>query len=164
MNIFRTTLLSLATIVIASLAAGPALADTMSWRLATVISTQQGGETVRRGVAIMSTGQPALVTLRLRPTAPPAQGAMPFTTETEYRFDDGSSFVVRGQGIARMSPEGVPITGETRIEGSFVAGTGRYAGIAGTVRVRTVSGLNPTADGILGDQFAEAQAEYTLNR
>ena len=110
----------------------------------------------------MDGGQSAFVTLRLRPTAPPSQGAMPFATETEYRFEDGSSFTVRGQGVAKMSPEGVPIPGETRISGTFIAGTGRYAGISGTVMMRSVSGLNRMADGVLGDQFAEGQAEYLL--
>jgi hypothetical protein len=61
-----------------------------------------------------------------------------------------------------MSPEGVPVQGETEISGTFIAGTGRYAGISGTVLMRSVSGMNRMADGVLGDQFAEGRAEYTL--
>jgi len=143
------------------LSANPAKAETASWRLTTVTATMQAGETIRKGVAIFSNGQPAFVTVRLRPTAQPAQGSMPFSTETEDRFEDRSSFTVLGHGVTRMSPEGVPMAGENRIDGKFIAGTGRFAGITGTVSVRTVSGMNRTTDGALGDSFGEAQADYT---
>jgi hypothetical protein len=138
------------------------LAESMTWRMTTVVAMQQGSDTIRRGVAMTDTGHAAFVTMKIRPTAPPSQGAMPFTSETEYRFEDGSSFTVRGHGVARMSPEGVPIPGEVQVNGSLIAGAGRFAGVSGTVKMRSVSGLNRRVDGILGDQFAEGQAEYAL--
>lgn len=163
MNILRHTATHL--VALCALASPMAAwADTMTWRLATVTSTMQAGETLRKGVAIFDNGQPAFVSIRLRPTAPPAQGSMPFTTETEYRFEDGSTFTVRGSGISRMSPEGVPIPGETRVDGSFASGTGRFSGIRGTVVLRSVSGLSRMTDGVLGEQFGEGQADYTLAR
>ena len=162
MKFNRSAALFLTALASSLLLGGTALAETMSWRLTTVTATMQAGETSRRGVAIFSNGQPAFVVVRLRPTAQPSQGSMPFSTETEYRFEDGSSFTVRGQGTAKLSPEGVPLAGETRIDGNFIAGTGRYAGITGSVSVRSVSGLNRMTDGILGDSFGDAQAEYTL--
>ena len=58
--------------LLVALAPAAAFADDMSWRVATVVSSQQDGQTVRRGVAIFSNGEPALVTLRLKPTAPPS--------------------------------------------------------------------------------------------
>lgn len=146
------------------LAAAPlcSSAETLSWRLATVVATQQGSETVRRGVAIFSTGEPATLTLRLRPAAPPSGGGMRFTTETIYRFEDGSTFTVVGHGEAQMSPEGVPLPGPTAIEGRFESGSGRFAGITGTVRLSSRSGLDRTATGLLGDQFSSAESEYQL--
>ena len=139
-------------------------ADTMSWRVATVVSTQEAGETVRRGVAIFSNGEPATLTLRLRPTAPPSQGKMPFSIRTIYRFEDGSTFTVSGRGIAAMAAEGVPLTSETQIEGGFVDGTGRFSGIEGTVVLKSRSGLDRSAPGVLGDQFSSAEATYSLKR
>ncbi len=139
-----------------------AKADTMSWRVATVIATQQGGETVRRGVAIFSNGEPATLTLRLRPVAPPSGGRMPFTTETIYRFEDGSTITVVGKGEAQMSPEGVPLPVATVIEGTFSAGSGRFTGISGTVTLTSRSGMDRTSLGVLGDQFSAAEATYNL--
>lgn len=140
------------------------LAETMSWRLATVVSSQQGSETIRRGVALFSNGEPATLTLRLRPTASPSQGRMPFSTHTVYRFEDGSSFVVVGAGSAAVSPEGAPLPVENLIEGSFAEGSGRYLGITGKVTLRSRSGMDRSAHGILGDQFSFAQAEYTISK
>lgn len=140
----------------------PAHAETMTWRVATVISAQQSGETVRRGVAIFANGEPALVTLRLRPTAPPSQGKMPFSTHTVYRFEDGSSFTIVGAGSASMSPEGIPLPVETLIDSRFESGSGRFTGITGTATLRSRSGLDRTALGVLGDQFSVAEADYTL--
>lgn len=162
MTTLRKAIQTLAVLGTTALFIAEAAADSLYWRLATVTVTMQAGETLRKGVALFSNGQPALVTVRLRPTAQPAQGSMPFSTDTEYQFEDGSSFTVRGQGVTKMTPEGVPLPGENRIEGRFIAGSGRYAGITGTVSVRTVSGLNRMADGVLGDSFGDAQAEYTL--
>jgi hypothetical protein len=139
-----------------------AKADTMAWRVATVIASQQGSETVRRGVAIFSNGEPATLTLRLRPVAPPSGGRMPFTTETIYRFEDESTITVVGKGEAQMSPEGVPLPVSTVIEGTFSAGSGRFNGISGTVTLTSRSGMDRTALGVLGDQFSAAEATYKL--
>lgn len=143
---------------------GTASGETLNWRLATVVVDQQAGETVRRGAAIFSNGEPAFVTLRLRPTAPPAQGRMPFATHSLYRFEDGSTFTVVGTGVAAMSPEGVPLPVENLIEGRVTEGTGRFAGISGTVALRSRSGMDRTSPGVLGDQFAAGQADVSLPR
>lgn len=139
-----------------------AWAEGMTWRTATVIATQLGGETVRRGVAIFDDGSPATLTLRLRPTAPPSQGRMPFTTRSDYRFEDGSTFTVDGTGTAAMSPEGVPLPVEHVVEGTFTGGTGRFAGITGTVTLRSRAGFDRMAPGVLGDQFSTGEATYSL--
>jgi hypothetical protein len=152
---------SLFAIIVASMT-NAAAAETMSWKVATVVATQQGSETVRRGVAIFSNGEPATLTLRLRPIAPPSGGRMPFTTETIYRFDDGSTITVVGKGEAQMSPEGVPLPLATTIEGTFSAGSGRFSGISGTVTLTSRSGMDRTSPGVLGDQFSAAEATYKL--
>lgn len=155
---------SISITILALLAPGAAWAESMAWRAATVIATQAGSETVRRGVAIFADGEPATLTLRLRPTAAPSQGRMPFSTHSVYRFDDGSTFTIEGAGTAAMSPEGVPLPVENLIEGSFVGGTGRFAGIAGTVTLRSRSGFDRTAPGVLGEQFSTGEGTYTLAR
>lgn len=139
-----------------------AAAEALSWRVATVGVTQQAGEATHRGVALFANGEPATLTLRLRPTAAPSRGRMPFATHTVHRFEDGSTFTVLGAGQAAMSTEGVPLPVESLIEGRFEGGTGRFAGIKGTVTLRSRSGMDRPAPGVPGDQPSVAEAGYTV--
>jgi hypothetical protein len=47
--------------------------------------------------------------------------------------------------------------------GKLVEGTGRFAGISGTVDFNG-RGMDAMADGNLGDIFATGRATYTLNK
>jgi hypothetical protein len=89
--------------------------------------------------------------LPVPPPKPPAKPAQAQTTE----------YVV-GKGEAQMSPEGVPLPVATVIEGTFSAGSGRFAGINGTVTLTSRSGMDRTSLGVLGDQFSAAEATYKL--
>lgn len=77
------------------------------------------------------------------------------------RFEDGSSFSFDADGTVQVAA-GAP--GAMQIKGTLVEGTGRYAGIRGTVDVSGRAGQDATAFGALGDIFATARATYTLSK
>jgi hypothetical protein len=156
------------------LAAGSALAQTapapttLSWRQTSVLAERrmEGGApvTVRRGVAVFADGEPATITVRLLPSGRPVDGRMTVVQEMRYRFEDGSTFAVRGAGTPRVNPDGSPIPGEVLATGDVIEGSGRFAGITGTYTMRSRTDLPARADGMLGDYFGDAQATVTIRR
>lgn len=156
------------------LAAGAVLAQsapapaTLAWRQTSVLVERrmEGGASVsmRRGVAMFADGEPATITARLQPSGRPVDGRMTVTQEMRYRFEDGSSFAVRGAGVVRVNPDGSPIPGEVLASGEVVEGSGRFAGMSGSYTMRSRTDLPPRADGVLGDYFGDAEAKVTLRR
>ena len=147
--------------------AAPAPAGTelaIGWRQTSVLIERQASVQTRRGVAIFSNGEPATIAVRLQPTSRPVDGRMSVQNEMRFRFEDGSSFLLRGTTLARVSPEGMPIPGETTGSGEFAEGTGRFTGITGTWQMRVRTDLTTQADGVLGDYFADGTGRYTLAR
>lgn len=136
--------------------ATPASADELVWRQASVRTEQQGLNYVRRGVAMFGGTEPATLTFR-GVTRPPTG----FTGRMEMRFDDGSGFAFEAEGSVEMA-EGRPVS--LRMRGPIVGGSGRYAGMEGTVEMEGRVGLDPTASGHFGDIFATGRATYTLKR
>lgn len=137
---------------------------TIAWRQTSVLTERQPSFQTRRGVAIFSNGEPATIAVRLQPISRPVDGRMTVQNEMRFRFEDGSSFLMRGTTLARATPEGMPIPGEAAGSGEFAEGTGRFAGIAGTWQMRVHTGLAMQTDGVLGDYFAEGTGRYTLGR
>lgn len=167
MNRDHTARRALATLstVLALAGAGialPAHADELSWRQTSVFVTQDGQTSVRAGVAIVNGKEPATISVRIRPLAPPQGGRMPVMTDIVLRFEDGSTLVTQGESQARMDAQGVPIRGEGRNTGRVVSGTGRFEGMSGTYEMRVRTDIDRQADGVLGDYFATVQA--TVNR
>lgn len=160
----RQTLATLST-VLALAGAGlalPAHADELNWRQTSVLATQDGNTTVRAGVAIVNGKEPATISVRIRPTAPPQGGLMPVMLDMVLRFEDGSTLVTQGESQARLDAQGLPLRGEGRNTGRVVSGTGRFEGMSGTYEMRVRTDIDPLADGVLGDYFATVKA--TVNR
>lgn len=139
-------------------------AQNISWRQTSVFHERVANVNVRRGVAIFANGEPALMTVRLQPTMRPVDGRMTVLNEMRFRFEDGSTFALRGQSSVPVQADGSPIPGEVSLGGEFVEGTGRFAGIAGTWRMRSRTDLSIRTDGVLGDYFGDGTATYTLGK
>lgn len=77
------------------------------------------------------------------------------------RFEDGSTFTFDMDGVTQFGPAGSPPTMSAR--GKLVEGTGRFAGISGTIEFNG-RGMDVMADGNLGDIFATGRATYVVNR
>ncbi len=160
----RKTLAGLTT-VLALAAAGwalPAQADELTWRQTSVYVGQDGMITVRAGVAILNNKEPATISVRIRPTAPPKDGVMALVTDMVLRFEDGSTLVTQGDGQTRVDAQGVPMRGEGKTVGRVVSGTGRYQGATGTYAMRVRTDIDRAADGAMGDYFAVVQATVTM--
>ena len=84
-----------------------------------------------------------------------------FSGRMVMRFDDGASFTFDMDGVTQFGASGTPPT--VSAAGKLVEGTGRFAGIRGTVEFNG-RGTDATVDGQLGDIFAEASASYTLQK
>lgn len=133
-------------------------AEELSWRQTSIRTENMGASYVRRGVAMFSTGEPA--TLSFHGTSrPPAGGAMPFTGRMVLRFEDGSSFSFDAEGSVQVTSGG---PGAMQMKGTLVEGSGRYAGIRGSVEMSGQAGQDVTSTGVLGDIFASGRATYTL--
>ena len=138
----------------------PAQAEELSWRQTSIRTEVQGMSYVRRGVAMFANGEPA--TLTFRGTAkPPEGGRQDFSGRMLMRFEDGSTFTFDMQGVTQFGPAGVAPT--MSATGSLVEGTGRYAGISGTIEFKG-RGMDLMAEGNLGDIFATGRATYALNK
>lgn len=144
----------------------PVLAETLSWRQASVAAGAgaDGRSLLRRGVVIYGDGQVATMTVRLTPQGPPVDGLLPVGNELEYRFEDGSSLSLRSLVQSRLGPDGRALRGENRNDGQVVSGTGRYQGASGSFRMRVRTDVDPRSDGVLGDYFGVGEAEFTLVR
>ena len=77
------------------------------------------------------------------------------------RFEDGATFSFDMQGVTQFGPPGIMPT--MSASGKLVEGTGRFAGISGTIEFNG-RGMDVMADGNLGDIFATGRASYTLNK
>lgn len=138
----------------------PAWGEDMSWRQSSLRTEVQGLSYVRRGVAMFDNGEPA--TLHFRGVGQlPEGGRQAYSGRMLMRFEDGASFSFDMQGFVQFGAAGMPLT--TTASGRLVEGTGRFAGISGTVEF-SGRGVDPKADANLGDIFATVRATYTLNK
>jgi len=140
--------------------AAPAHGEELSWRQSSVRTEMQGLNYVRRGVAMFANGEPA--TLTFRGVAKPPEGTrQDFSGRMLMRFDDGATFTFDMQGATQYGPPGTPPT--MSASGALVEGTGRFAGISGTIEFKG-RGMDVMAEGNLGDIFGSGRATYTLKR
>ena len=142
----------------------PAWGDSLAWRQTSVMTSREAGVTVRRGVALFSTGEPATLTVRLKGAGAPIGRSMPVDSEMVFQFDDGSTLRLAGQSTVTLSPEGMPMRGEAVNGGSITGGTGRFSGATGSYRMRVRTDIDGSADGALGDYFATCEATFSLPR
>jgi len=138
----------------------PALGEEMSWRQSSIRTETQGMSYVRRGVAMFANGEPATVLFR-GVGAPPEGGRQAFSGRMLMRFEDGATFTFDMEGVTQFGPAGTPPT--LSASGKLVEGTGRFAGISGTVDFNG-RGMDVMADGNLGDIFATGRATYALKK
>lgn len=138
----------------------PAQGEELSWRQSSIRTEAQGLSYVRRGVAMFANGEPA--TLIFRGVAkPPEGGRQDFSGRMLMRFEDGATFTFDMQGVTQF---GAALAMPTMsASGKLVEGTGRFAGIGGTIEFNG-RGMDVMADGNLGDVFATGRATYTLNK
>lgn len=138
----------------------PAQGDELSWRQSSIRTEVQGLSYVRRGVAMFASGEPS--TLIFRGVAkPPEGGRQVFSGRMQMRFEDGATFTFDVEGITQFGPAGTAPT--MSASGKLVEGTGRFAGISGTIEFNG-RGMDAMADGNLGDIFATGRATYSLNK
>lgn len=135
-------------------------AEEMSWRQSSVRTEVQGASYVRRGVAMFANGEPATLTFR-GVGSPPAGGRQDFGGRMVMRFEDGATFTFDMQGVTQFGPAGAPPT--MSASGKLLEGTGRFAGISGTIEFKG-RGMDVMTEGNLGDIFATGRAVYTLNK
>ncbi|MFZ5551086.1 MAG: hypothetical protein ACOZJX_20490 [Pseudomonadota bacterium] len=140
----------------------PAAAETLSWRQTSVQAGREGQSALRRGVVIFGNGEPALMTVRLTPLAPPQDGQMMVQNDLSYRFEDGSTLALQSCSQVRVTPEGRAVRGELLSEGQVLSGTGRYQGATGRFKMRSRTDIDALADGALGDYFAAVEADIQL--
>lgn len=138
----------------------PARGEELAWRQTSVRTEVQGLSYVRRGVAMFGNGEPATLTFR-GVGKPPEGGRQAFSGRMLMRFEDGATFTFDMDGVMQFGPAGTPPT--MSASGKLVEGTGRFAGISGTIEF-TGRGTDALADGNLGDIFATGRATYVLNR
>ncbi len=141
-------------------AAASAQAEELSWRQSSVRTEAQGLSYVRRGVAMFANGEPATLTFQ-GVAKPPEGGRQDFSGRMLMRFEDGATFAFDLQGVTQFGISGTPPT--MTASGTLVEGTGRFAGISGTIDFRG-RGMDVMVDGILGDIFATVRATYSLKK
>lgn len=134
--------------------------EELAWRQTSVRTETQGLSYVRRGVAMFSNGEPATLTFRGL-SQPPEGGRQAFGGRMLMRFEDGATFTFDMDGVIQSGPAGTPPT--LSASGKLVEGTGRFAGISGTIEFKG-RGMDVMADGNLGDIFATGRATYALTR
>ena len=138
----------------------PAQGEELSWRQSSIRTEAQGSNYVRRGVAMFANGEPA--TLTFQGVAKPPEGdRQEFSGRMLMRFEDGATFSFDMQGVTQFGPRGTAPT--ISASGKLVEGTGRFAGISGTIEFNG-RGMDVKADGNLGDIFGTGRATYTLNK
>jgi hypothetical protein len=138
----------------------PAQGEELSWRQSSIRTEVQGLSYVRRGVAMFANSEPATLIFR-GDAKPPEGGRQDFSGRMLMRFEDGATFTFDMQGVTQFGPAGTPPT--MSANGKLVEGTGRYAGISGTIEFKG-RGMDVMADGNLGDIFAIGRATYTLSK
>jgi hypothetical protein len=136
-------------------AAAPAAhAAEMAWTATSYLirMDQSTGEFARRGLAMFRDGE--VVPFRIDGKITSSEGnVQSFRTKIVYTFQDGSTLVQEGEGLAeRQSADRNTQTGT----GRFTAGTGRWDGVSGTT---SSVGRGLTS---FGDTFTEFKAEYSL--
>jgi len=108
----------------------PAHGEELSWRGSSIRTEAQGLSYVRRGVAMFANREPA--TLIFRGVGKPTEGArQAFSGRMQMRFEDGATFTFDMEGVMQFGPAGTPPT--MSASGKLVDGTGRFAGISGTI-------------------------------
>ena len=105
-------------------------------------------------------GEPATLSFR-GVGKPPEGGRQDFGGRMLMRFEDGASFSFDMDGITQFGADGTPPT--IAASGKLIEGTGRFAGISGTVEFNG-RGMDTQADGNLGDIFANVRATYVLSK
>lgn len=138
----------------------PAQSEELSWRQSSIRTEAQGLSYVRRGVAMFANGEPATLIFR-GDAKPPEGGRQDFSGRMLMRFEDGATFTFDMQGVTQFGPAGSPPT--MSASGKLVEGTGRYAGISGTIEFKG-RGMDVMADGNLGDIFGIGRATYALSK
>lgn len=138
----------------------PAQSEELSWRQSSVRTEGQGLSYVRRGVAIFANGEPATLIFHGE-AKPPEGGRQDFSGRMRMRFEDGATFTFDMQGVMQYGPAGTPPA--MSASGKLVEGTGRFAGISGTIEF-TGRGMDLMADGNLGDIYATGRATYALKK
>ena len=128
----------------------PAQGEELSWRQSSIRTEARGLSYVRRGVAMFANGEPATLIFR-GDAKPPEGGRQDFSGRMLMRFEDGATFTFDMQGVTQFGPAGTPPT--MSANGKLVEGTGRFAGISGTIEFKG-RGMDVMADGNLGDIFA----------
>jgi hypothetical protein len=140
--------------------AAPAQGEELSWRQSSIRTDAQGLSYVRRGVAMFADGEPATLIFR-GDAKPPEGGRQDFSGRMLMRFEDGATFTFDMQGVTQFGSAGAPPT--MSANGKLVEGTGRFAGISGTIEFKG-RGMDVMANGNLGDIFAVGRATYTLSK
>jgi hypothetical protein len=134
--------------------------EELSCRQSSIRTEMQGLSYVRRGVAMFANGEPATLIFRGE-SRPPKARRQDFSGLMLMRFEDGATFSFDMQGVMQFGPAGIPPT--MSASGKLVEGTGRFAGISGTIEFKGRD-MDIMADGNLGDIFGTGRATYTLNR
>ncbi len=138
----------------------PAQGEELSWRQSSIRTEAQGLNYVRRGVAMFANGEPATLVFR-GVSKPPEGGRQAFSGRMLMRFEDGATFTFDMDGVSQFGAAGSAPT--MSASGKLVEGTGRFAGISGTIEFNG-RGMDVMADGNLGDIFATVRATYALKR
>ncbi len=141
------------TAAAALLAAGPVLADTMTWTGTSYIVSQDRatGQFQRRGVAMFASGEVATFTLAGQVTSFDPK-VLTYNVKMVYTFEDGST--LRQEGSGRNEVTTPPRSVQTG-SGRLVGGTGRFEGISGTTE-STGRALSEW------DAISQFKAEYSL--
>ncbi len=101
----------------------------IAWHAASKLTEDNSPNWKREGTAVFTNGEKA--TLVSSGTTAigvvDETGARPFKGQSVFRFDDGATITMQQTGTRNV------VTGATTGSGEFIAGTGRYEGIAGKV-------------------------------
>lgn len=104
------------------------LAAEIAWQQVTKARTVTGDTIARSGTAKLSSGETATVKLDGRYGPKDKKGRATFKAKSQLEFADGSTIVTQYSGNVD------PASYTHRGSGTFVSGTGRFAGIKGTVK------------------------------
>lgn len=121
--------------------------EELGWRQSSIRTEAQGLSYVRRCVPMFANGEPATLIFR-GVGKPPEGGRQAFGGCMLMRFEDSAPFTFDMEGVMLSGPAGTPPT--LSAGGKLVEGTGRFAGISGTIEFNG-RGMDVMADGNLGD-------------